>query len=550
MLDPNLQQDISKAYAKLGDISYAIALNMMKGKDASPSQKKLYEQGIKMRIILRVLLRQVTFNPVTNQPTLYRLTETQVNKFIRCLIEIGNLSQFPIVPTLIPNVNPIIVSTGLQGNPGVGIKGDKGDTGFDTDFLVANASATTVIIDQFPITSAKSAKWDYVIVSNTGKQRASLITGTWKSDGSALELFDDGTDDIGGDTGGLLEFSLNFSGGNIQLVATITSETWLINGTRSFIPRNGNGSGAVNNVLTYGSIYIGNISNQATQQVVSGVVSISPSGVVSFTNQSIVDATINNAANITLSKLASLNNNIVPITNGSGKLISSGVTATTLGYLDISSSLTTQLGTKITDPLTSIGDLLIRNASNLNARLAIGSTNQVLTVIGGVPTWQNVPGGITGLTAGYIPVANGATSIVNSVITQSGSAITIAGTLEVQSGFRTSATGSYFKILKYSASNVWNMDTTAQYSITYVTLGISGKNILMTSVSILGLLGSVLSRYNLCSINYFNGLGNGSIDTFRDNFVGDVLQLSRVTGGFFDGTNFNNASIEVTIVYE
>jgi len=39
------------------------------------------------------------------------------------------------------------------------------------------------------------------------------------------------------------------------------------------------------------------------------------------------------------------------------------------------------------DPMTSIGDMIIRNGSNVTTRLGIGTSGQVLTVVGGVPAW-------------------------------------------------------------------------------------------------------------------------------------------------------------------
>jgi len=169
MLDPNLQSIISKAYAKIGDISYAIALKMKIGKNTLPAQRALFEQGIKMSIILKILTRQIKFDPVTNIPTLYRLTELQVNRLVRCLVQLGELNKYPVVPSLLPNVTPVILNQGLQGNPGSSITGPKGDPGVATDFSVINAN-TTVIVDSFLLTDAKAAKWEYFILSNTGKQ--------------------------------------------------------------------------------------------------------------------------------------------------------------------------------------------------------------------------------------------------------------------------------------------------------------------------------------------------------------------------------------------
>ena len=51
-------------------------------------------------------------------------------------------------------------------------------------------------------------------------------------------------------------------------------------------------------------------------------------------------------------------------------------------------------------PITTTGDLIYSASGATNSRLAIGSTNQVLTVVGGVPTWGtlSIAGGGTGQT--------------------------------------------------------------------------------------------------------------------------------------------------------
>ena len=54
--------------------------------------------------------------------------------------------------------------------------------------------------------------------------------------------------------------------------------------------------------------------------------------------------------------------------------------------------------TKALNPSTTLGDIEYRSATaNTNTRLAIGSTGNVLTVAGGVPTWAAPAGGGSGL---------------------------------------------------------------------------------------------------------------------------------------------------------
>jgi hypothetical protein len=69
------------------------------------------------------------------------------------------------------------------------------------------------------------------------------------------------------------------------------------------------------------------------------------------------------------------------------------VSPTELGYVDgVTSSIQTQLDAKIAKTLTSTtGDIIYASSANTPARLGIGSTGQLLTVAGGVPTWAAAP---------------------------------------------------------------------------------------------------------------------------------------------------------------
>lgn len=59
---------------------------------------------------------------------------------------------------------------------------------------------------------------------------------------------------------------------------------------------------------------------------------------------------------------------------------------------------------------TTTGDTIYASAANTPARLGIGSTGQVLTVAGGVPTWATVAGGTAGLNLISTTALTGSTS--------------------------------------------------------------------------------------------------------------------------------------------
>lgn len=84
----------------------------------------------------------------------------------------------------------------------------------------------------------------------------------------------------------------------------------------------------------------------------------------------------------------------------------STVSATEIGYLDgVSSAIQTQIDGKIAKTLTTTtGDIIYASSANTPARLGVGSTGQILTVSGGVPTWSTpaASGGFT-LIQRYVP---------------------------------------------------------------------------------------------------------------------------------------------------
>lgn len=121
--------------------------------------------------------------------------------------------------------------------------------------------------------------------------------------------------------------------------------------------------------LNNGKIWIGSVSNLPVAQTLTGDVTVTNGGVTAIGAGTIVNSQINNSAaiaysklNLTgsivnadifssaaiaLTKLASLNASIVPVTNGSGFLTSSAVTATEVGYVSgVTSAIQTQLNAK------------------------------------------------------------------------------------------------------------------------------------------------------------------------------------------------------------
>jgi hypothetical protein len=138
MLDPNLKKHMLGAYAQIGKYGYDTVFNMIKGKDFTPKQRELLERRIKIWLILKVLFRHV--NLETTPPTLYRITEEEVNRFVRCLVQLAELHDYPVVPSILPTSKPIVIAQ-LQG-----AQGEQGIAGTDANIIVENGDANNEVV--------------------------------------------------------------------------------------------------------------------------------------------------------------------------------------------------------------------------------------------------------------------------------------------------------------------------------------------------------------------------------------------------------------------
>ncbi len=108
---------------------------------------------------------------------------------------------------------------------------------------------------------------------------------------------------------------------------------------------------------------------------------------------SIVNADINASAAISQSKLAALTASKAAITDASGFLTTSAATSTEVGYLSgVTSAIQTQINSKITEVMTTRGDIIVRDATNTTARLPVGTVGQVLASDGTDISWTTLPG--------------------------------------------------------------------------------------------------------------------------------------------------------------
>lgn len=468
---------------------------------------------------------------------------TNSNYILDCLIRLCELNQYPVSNPLTIEPIPSII-TGAKGDKGdKGDTGDTGATGLATDIQTGPHAASTNI-DSFLLSDAIACRWDYVVTESGGAQRAGSIIATWDTIGSLISMQDTSTPDISSDTSGI-EFDVTYSIGNINLAVVITTGSWNIKATRYFIPNNGNGAGPVSDVLADGKVFIGNSSNVATARTLSGAITVTNTGVTSISNDYITNVMVNSSAAIDLTKLAVMTASRAVVSDASGFLTPSAVTATELSYLSgVTSAIQTQIAAKMTNPMTTLGDVIYGGALGVPTRLAVGSNGDVLTLTGGVPTWSAPAGGISGLSTGSIPKASSSTTLNDSIISQSGSAITIAGTAEIQSGFRTQATGSYYKVKVLDIGD-WNMDSTSSVSVLH---GLADYK-KIRGVSMIVVRDD--SDTNYYSLPFFNSSTseNGGVT----GITSTTVNVGRLTGGVFDNTSFDSTSFNrgwITIIYE
>lgn len=170
------------------------------------------------------------------------------------------------------------------------------------------------------------------------------------------------------------------------------------------------------------------------------------------------------------------------------------VTATELGYVDgVTSAIQTQLDAKapsstavtltgtqtltnktLTNPViasvvnntltSTTGDMIYASAANTPARLGIGSSAQVLTVAGGIPSWATPAGG-GGMTLLSTTTLSGATTTISSI---SGSYKTLYAVIH---SVENSTNNGFFSVEPNASSTITGLDNIYAQTVTNNTNG-------------------------------------------------------------------------------
>lgn len=250
------------------------------------------------------------------------LTRVQREKIWYALIDIANVNDFPTSPLLEERTVPNVLIGGGTTTTNIITQAEAAG---NISFTNSDVDTGTEVVDSFPISLSSGAKWKYTARKNDGSsQKSGEIIGTWLADGSDVDWAEAPiTSDVGASPSDVT-MAVVYNAGDIELRATVSTDDWIIEGSREHIPPINNTE--VNTNLPQAQIYVGSSVGVATARAVSGDITISDTGVVAIgsgkitsdmiADGAIVNADINASADIAISKIADLDSGTYTPTAG------------------------------------------------------------------------------------------------------------------------------------------------------------------------------------------------------------------------------------------
>lgn len=203
---------------------------------------------------------------------------------------------------------------------------------------------------------------------------------------------------------------------------------------------------------------------------------------------------------------------------------------------------------KALNPSTTLGDIEYRSSTaNTNTRLAIGSTGQVLTVSGGVPSWATLSsGGMTLINAGGTSLSGSSTTISSIPNTYKALQVVLVDVRNTTDGTSANYRFNSDTGTKYTARDYYNSDAQPIQQSTglqiynnfkntspYGSIVISLPNYAVTNYKI-GTMISVADSYSNAGYSYLYHrthayFGSGAISSITfytsDSFAGGTVYV-------------------------
>ena len=301
-----------------------------------------------------------------------------------------------------------------------------GTTGTDLSSTVATGTTTPVITLNVPTASAtnrgalSAADWT---TFNSKQPAGTYVTAVSIASANGFA----GTSS--GGTTPALTLSTSITGvlkGNGTAISAATSGTDYSAGTSSLA------TGILKSTTTTGALSIAvaadfptlNQNTTGTAANVTGTVAIANGGTGATTRQEAMDALAGavtsgsylrgNGTDVVMSTIQAAD---VPTLNQNTTGTAANVTGTVAIANGGTGQTTANAAYNALSPMTTTGDMEYRNGSSVATRLGIGTTGQVLTVAGGVPTWAAATGGGGGF-SGATETSSGTDITLTSSSTQ------------------------------------------------------------------------------------------------------------------------------------
>jgi hypothetical protein len=192
----------------------------------------------------------------------------------------------------------------------------------------------------------------------------------------------------------------------------------------------------------------------------------------------------------------------------------------------------------MTNPMTTTGDTIYSSSGSTPARLGIGSTGQVLTVSGGVPSWATPAGGgaYTSLASGSLPT--GASTLTLSSISQS-----YQDLLLVVVGFRTSTNGDYLR-MRFNGVTSGTYGSQLNFSSGGILLTDTSMRVMNSanSTSNTGQTNILIENYTATASKFFTGLGINNSATSGEGSMTTTNGGTHTTTAISSITIFSNST--------